>query len=132
VSATTTEQDINWSLLDRLRRKDHAHQRQVELPDNVHVGVGEVLGEALAAQHLLDLAGIPCDEGYRGDLDARTFLALWTINDLKDRLSRISSWHSRKTADGGMVGDFCTECGHVWPCETRRMADGTYVDEEES
>lgn len=46
-----------------------------------------------------------------------------------DRLQRISSWHSRETADGGMVGDFCVECGHRWPCDTRRMADGTYQDE---
>ncbi len=48
-----------------------------------------------------------------------------------DRLGRISSWHSRETADGGMVGDFCNECGAVWPCDTRRMADGTYEDETE-
>ena len=45
-----------------------------------------------------------------------------------DRLQRIASWHSRETADGGMVGDFCIECGLRWPCETRRMADGTHED----
>ena len=44
------------------------------------------------------------------------------------RLERIASWHSRETAPGGMVGDFCIECGYVWPCETRRMADGTHED----
>jgi hypothetical protein len=27
-----------------------------------------------------------------------------------------------------MVGDLCTECGTKWPCDTRRLADGTYVD----
>jgi hypothetical protein len=46
-----------------------------------------------------------------------------------DRLQRIGTWHSRETADGGMVGDYCVECGHVWPCDTRKMADGTYEDE---
>lgn len=48
-----------------------------------------------------------------------------------DRLQRISSWHSRETAEGGMVGDLCIECGHPWPCDSRRMADGTYQDEAE-
>lgn len=49
-----------------------------------------------------------------------------------DRLQRIAAWHSRETAEGGMVGDFCIECGHLWPCETRRMADGTHEDLHES
>lgn len=47
-----------------------------------------------------------------------------------ERLSRISGWHARETAPGGMVGDYCIECGHRWPCDTRKMADGTYVDED--
>lgn len=45
-----------------------------------------------------------------------------------DRLGRIATWHSRETAGGGMVGDFCIECGTVWPCDTRRMADGSHED----
>lgn len=45
-----------------------------------------------------------------------------------DRLQRIATWHTRETADGGMVGDDCAECGMRWPCETRRMADGTHED----
>ena len=45
-----------------------------------------------------------------------------------DRLQRIASWHSRETAEGGMVGDFCIECDQKWPCETRRMADGSHED----
>lgn len=48
--------------------------------------------------------------------------------DAGDRLQRIAAWHARETAPGGMVGDFCTECGTRWPCDTRRMADGTYED----
>lgn len=46
-----------------------------------------------------------------------------------DRVQRIATWHSRESGPGGMVGDFCTECGTRWPCDTRRMADGTYTDD---
>lgn len=49
-----------------------------------------------------------------------------------DRLQRIATWHSRETGPSGMVGDYCTECGNHWPCDTNRMANGTYVDEDES
>ena len=43
-----------------------------------------------------------------------------------ERLDWIGRWHSRET---GTVGDYCTEWGHTWPCDTRRMAEGTYVDD---
>jgi hypothetical protein len=29
-----------------------------------------------------------------------------------------------------MVGDYCVECGNHWPCDTRRMAEGSYEDSE--
>lgn len=48
-----------------------------------------------------------------------------------ERLSRISDWHSRESGPAGTFGDYCTECGHTWPCDTRRMADGAYVDDDE-
>lgn len=48
-----------------------------------------------------------------------------------DRLQRIVTWHSRETAAGGMVGDYCVECDSRWPCETRRLADGTHEDLKE-
>ena len=48
-----------------------------------------------------------------------------------ERIDRIISWHSRETADGGMVGDYCVECGQRWPCDTRRMAEGVYEDDDE-
>jgi hypothetical protein len=47
----------------------------------------------------------------------------------RERLDRIESWHARETGPAGMVGDFCICCGDRWPCDTRRMAEGTYVDE---
>ena len=123
---------INFDLLAELRaRGEHPHQRgaqpDVEYPN---VGVAEVLDEAVACQHLLDLAGIPNDKGYEGDVDARTYLLVVKASSFADRLARIASWHSRETGPGGMVGDFCNECGNKWPCDTRRMVDGTYVDDE--
>lgn len=51
--------------------------------------------------------------------------------DASERLGRIGGWHARETGPAGMVGDYCVDCGHVWPCDTRRMAEGTYSDEEE-
>lgn len=59
-----------------------------------------------------------------GDL----FAIYETASAANERLERIASWHSRETADGGMVGDYCNDCGQRWPCETRQMADGTHED----
>lgn len=50
--------------------------------------------------------------------------------DADDRLQRIANWHTRETGPAGTVGNYCTECGTRWPCDTRRMAEGTYDDEE--
>lgn len=48
--------------------------------------------------------------------------------DAEERLARIADWHSRERGPAGMFGDYCTECGSRWPCDTREMADGTYQD----
>lgn len=53
------------------------------------------------------------------------------LEDAAYRLQRIAAWHSRGTLPGGMVYDYCIECDNVWPCDTRRMADGTYPDDDE-
>ena len=124
---------VNWTLIQELRAKgEHPHQRGaqpgVEYPS---IGVAEVLDEAVAAQHLLDLAGVPNDKGYAGDLDARVYLLVVRYNQAMNRLSRIATWHSRETGPGGMAGSFCNDCGHLWPCDTRRMADGTVPDDAE-
>lgn len=87
--------------------------------------------ELRAAQHLLDLAGAP--HGYSldtRDVADRMLVTVIALGNLRERLSRISRWHARESGPAGMVGDLCTECGHPWPCDSRRMADGTYAEEE--
>jgi hypothetical protein len=130
--------EINWTLIQSLAAKPHKHLNIVEgeqygvMVDGVFNtgsgGIGEVLEEARTVQHLCDLAGIPEGESYAAHIDARVFLLLAEVLKLRERLDRISRWHARETADGGLVGDYCMDCGGRWPCETRRMADGTYVD----
>lgn len=120
---------INFELIGDLSRKPH-HLLNLQVGEVLPLGVGEVLQEARNVHHLLDMAGIPQGIGYSSDIDARTYLAITALSTLRERLERISGWHARETGEGGMVGVFCVECGTGWPCDTRRMADGTYVDEE--
>jgi hypothetical protein len=128
--------EINYALLTRLAEKPHpllniAADFEKQLRETPSAWLGEVFTQARTAHHLLDLAGIPQrldDRVYASDLDARTWQAVILIGQLADRLDRIASWHARETAEGGMAGDFCIECGDRWPCETRRMADGTHED----
>lgn len=63
-----------------------------------------------------------------GDLSA----LLRTLVTTEERLARVADWHARETGPAGTVGDYCTECGTRWPCDTRRIAEGIYVDEENS
>lgn len=122
--------EINWTLLGELHTKPHPNMNHVP-PSGLPLGVGEVLQEALAAQHLLDLAGIPQGERiYDRDLDARVFLAVAEINALRERLDRIGAWHARETGPAGTVGDLCVECGQLWPCDSHRMAEGTYTEDD--
>lgn len=60
--------------------------------------------------------------------DVRTLLS--AAFEAGDRLQRISSWHARESGPSGTVGDFCVECGTRWPCDTRRMTDGIYEDDD--
>lgn len=129
---------INWTLIQELAVKPHKHLNitadckfTCEHHGDDH-WIGEVEQEARTVQHLCDLAGIPEGTGYDSAIDARVFLLMAEVFALREQLGRIAGWHSRETADGGMVGDFCTECGTRWPCDTQRMATGTYVDEEVS
>ena len=122
---------INFSLLTHLAEKPHP---LLNIADDLRqvpeAWLGEVMQEARTAHHLLDMVGIPAERGYKSDLDARTYLAVRKILELGERLDRIQSWHSRETGPSGTVGDYCTECGVRWPCDTRRMAEGTYVEDE--
>jgi hypothetical protein len=134
--------EINWTLIQQLAEKPHKHLNitaevtyGMQMADGTfhsgNGGVGEVMQEARTVQHLCDMACIPEGRVYDAHIDARVFQLLLARNRLAERLDRIVSWHSRETADGGMVGDFCVTCGEIWPCDTRRMAEGTYDDQTE-
>lgn len=130
--------EINFTLLGELSKRPH---KLLNMPDGQIYGalidgvfsdclggVGEVMQEARNVHHLLDLAGVPEGFGYSSDIDARVYLLLLDVQRLAERLDRIASWHSRETAPGGLVGHYCVECVSHWPCETRRMADGSHED----
>jgi hypothetical protein len=134
--AANDASDINWSLLQSLHDKVHpllniADDFEKQIREIPIAWTGEVFQQARSAHHLFDMMGIPQDKGYSSDLDARTFRALLLVQRLKERLDRLTSWHSRETVDGGMVGDYCVECGHVWPCDSRKMAEGTWTEADE-
>lgn len=128
--------EINYALLKSLAEKPHpllniAEDFEEQLRLMPTEWVGEVFTEARTAHHLLDLAGIPQrdrDHVYASDLDSRTWLAVAALSEARVQLAEIAAWHVQETADGGMVGSDCAECGWAWPCRTRRMADGAHED----
>ncbi len=128
--------EVNFQLLAELSTKPHpllhiAEDFEAQICGIPIAWTGEVFQEARNSHHLLDMAGIPHGKGYERDLDARTWRAITLISDLQERLERIADWHSRMSAPGGMFDDYCNECREPWPCDTRRMAEGTYVDDPE-
>lgn len=126
---------INFDLLAQLAEKPHPllhiaddFERQIrEIP---LAWVCEIFQQARSAHHLLDMADIPTQTAYKSDLDSRAYLAIRQIIKLREQIDRIKSWHSRETGPAGTVGDYCTECGTRWPCDTWRLADGSYTDDE--
>lgn len=128
------KEQVNWELLKELSARPHPLvNNDWKAPDvDGATYLTEMFCEMRAAHHLLDLAGVP--QGYGLDtraIDARTLVAVMAMGNLRERLARISGWHARETGPAGTVGDYCTECGHRWPCDSRRMADGVYVDEDD-
>lgn len=131
---------INYDLLAQLATQPHpllhiGDDLEAQIRTTPISWTGEVFTEARTVHHLLDLAGIPQRlEGhvYASDLDSRTYLLVMEAFKLRGRLDRIALWHSRTSGPGGRVGDYCTECGQRWPCDTRQMADGSFPDLEES
>lgn len=121
--------DISWDLLRELHDKPHPlfHDRH-DLPDDLWT-VQEVLCSAITVHHLLDLAGVPHRYSLdTADIGSRTLIAVLGILTLRERLDRIAGLHARETGPAGMVGDFCVECGHRWPCETERITGGADTD----
>jgi len=96
-----------------------------------HLYVGEVHQEAYNSHLMLDLLGVPSPDGNSAELDARVSILAQQFGILSERLHRIEGWHSRETGEHGTFGDNCDECGHVWPCDTARMADGTYTEDDD-
>lgn len=133
--------DINYALLTELATRPHPLLHIVDggeyllrvddVLDRCNGGIGEVMTQARTAHHLLDMAGIPHGVVYASDLDSRTWQLVVKTQGLEERLSRVAGWHARESGPGGTVGDYCTECGTRWPCDTRKLAEGTYVDGEQ-
>lgn len=128
---------INWDLITQLAAQPHKHLNVTDCAEYTcehghqhSPGTGEVLCEARAVQHLCDLAGIPEGRGYSAHIDARVWQLVAVADARQDRLDRIADWHQREAGPAGTFGDYCTECAHRWPCPTRRMAGGTYIDDE--
>ncbi len=132
------DQGINWDLLTELAGKPHKHLNlSAECSwytcehGHEHTGTDEVLQEARTVQHLCDIANVPEGRGYSAHIDARVFQLLTMKLDFQERAARISDIHVRETGPAGTVGDYCTECAHRWPCPTRRLADGTPLEDDE-
>jgi hypothetical protein len=127
---------VNWEILKTLAQRPHPLLKPGGTSgdtSDLHYSVAEVLYEALTVHHLLDMAGVPRGFGMdTRNIDSRTLIAIMGMGNLRERLSRISGWHQRETGPAGTVGDFCTECEHRWPCDTRRMADGTWKDDDDA
>ncbi len=128
--------EINYDLLARLAAKPHpllniAEDFEKQIREIPISWTAEVFEQARTAHHLLDMVGIPqCLDGryYASDLDSRTWQAIMLIIKMRGQLDRITAWHVRETAEGGMVGDYCIGCGEIWPCDTRKMSDGSHED----
>ena len=103
--------DEGVSDFDRLIRLAHMVAAFRDVPDNAYI------------------AAYATPDGGVNGVTYGDIGALVRINvNARERLDRIATWHARETGPGGMVGDYCTECGEHWPCDTRRMADGTHED----
>jgi hypothetical protein len=118
--------EINFGLLSELAGK--AHPLLNPKVCDCHHWCGEINQEAKVSHHLLDMVKIPHGTNYAQNLDARTYQAVMRIFDLEDRLFRISAWHKRTVLPGGLFDHVCCECGEPWPCDTHKMANGSYVD----
>jgi hypothetical protein len=128
--ASASASDVNWELLNKFYERPHQLIRDIDTT-GLHSGIVELLAEAKAVHHLLDLIGVP--HGYSLDtrgIDARTLVLIIGMGNLRERLSRIKTWHARETGPAGMVGDFCIECVSKWPCKTYQMAEGTWQDDD--
>ena len=93
--------------------------------------VGLICGRFRDAPDDATIAAVATADGGAAHLTYGDLRELLTAAfDAGDRLKRIADWHFRETGSAGIIGDYCTECDRCWPCDTRRIADGTYTDGE--
>jgi len=93
------------------------------------IRLGRVVGAFRDMASEATIAAVATEDGGASHLTYGDVTYLFReLLDARERLDRIAGWHSRETGPAGTVGDYCTECGELWPCDTRRMAEGTYVD----
>jgi hypothetical protein len=72
---------VDHALLARLYDRPHPSVADVSTAGTIH--------HARIAHHLLDMASIPRGTGDDAGLDARVFLAMSELVDLRERLNRI-------------------------------------------
>lgn len=127
---------INFELLTRLAERDHPLANIKAEHQDLPQGVGEALQNARVAHHLLDLGGIPRGRegsGLSSDLDARTYLAVAELSDIRLRLGRIADQHVREAdPPTGAFSEICRECAQLWPCYSWRLAEGKRLESPES
>ena len=133
-SGLPAPESMNWELLHYFALRKHPLIRDADpegVDKDLSTGLIELLVEAKQVHHLLDFIGIP--RGYSldtTDIGARTLLAARAHLELDARLARIAEWHTRESGSAGTVGDYCVTCARRWPCDTYRMATGTYTEED--
>jgi hypothetical protein len=66
-----------------------------------------------------------CRKAIYAALDAASVPASAASRDRAGRLELIAERHRMESEVFGSSGGFCIVCGDPWPCETRRLADGT-------
>lgn len=98
--SSSQSHEVDWDLFNSLIGEPHKHLHIVDGAeygllldgkfDRANCGVGEVMQEARAVQHLCDLAGIPEGEGDGAHIDARVYLLSARATQLREKLHAVA------------------------------------------